>query len=89
LASASFQGEIHMAIPGIDAAKVAQILYTNYRNETALRRIVPEQIRYGATPWHPQPQWLLDAVDLDKNERRSFALKDIKSWSTLEDEVTP
>lgn len=67
----------------IDAAereKAVRILYTNYRHETAVRTIIPERIWYGSTSWHPGQQWLLDAFDVEKGERRSFAVADIKSW---------
>jgi predicted DNA-binding transcriptional regulator YafY len=60
--------------------KVVRIVYTNYRNETAIRAIIPERIWYGSTTWHPQEQWLLDAFDIEKGERRSFALADIRTW---------
>ncbi|TAL51163.1 hypothetical protein EPN81_00685 [Patescibacteria group bacterium] len=60
--------------------QIVEILYTNYRNETALRRIVPRAIRFGSSDWHPEPQWLLDAYDLQKNAERSFAMSDIQSW---------
>ncbi len=63
-----------------DAQKV-RIRYTNYRGETAMRIIVPKRIWFGATEWHPEPQWLLDALDVEKNADRSFALKDISSWA--------
>lgn len=56
------------------------ILYTNYRGETAVRRIIPRKIWFGKTDWHPEDQWLLDAVDVEKGAERSFALKDIRSW---------
>lgn len=56
------------------------IVYTNYRGETAIRRIVPKKIWFGKTDWHPEEQWLLDAVDMEKNAERSFALKDIRAW---------
>ena len=56
------------------------ILYTNYRGETALRRIIPKDIWFGKTDWHPEEQWLLNALDIDKGANRSFALKDIKEW---------
>ena len=60
--------------------KAVRILYTNYRNETSLRPIVPERIHFGSTAWHPDPQWLLDALDLDKGAARTFAMKDIRAW---------
>jgi hypothetical protein len=47
--------------------------YTNWRGETELRRIVPLSVRYGSSEWHPKPQWLLRAKDVDKGEEREFA----------------
>lgn len=61
--------------------KAVRILYTNYKGETAHRIIVPDKIWFGATEWHPEDQWLLDAFDLEKNALRNFALKDIHEWS--------
>lgn len=60
--------------------KAVQILYTNYRGETRWRWIIPERIHFGATPHHPAEQWLLDAQDVTKNVRRTFAVRDIKEW---------
>jgi len=56
------------------------ILYTNYRGETGIRRIVPKCIWFGKTDWHPEEQWILDAFDLEKGAERGFAMKDVKSW---------
>ena len=56
------------------------IVYTNYRGETALRRIIPKRIYFGKTEWHPESQWLLEAFDHDKDADRTFALKDIRCW---------
>ena len=64
----------------MDMDKVVSIVYTNYRNETSVRKIIPERIWFGKTEWHPEDQWLLDAYDVDKNAKRSFALKDIRVW---------
>lgn len=60
--------------------QVVTIVYTNYRGETAERRIIPKKIWFGSTEWHPEEQWLLEALDVDKDEDRNFAMKDIKSW---------
>lgn len=57
-----------------------KLLYTNYRGETALRHVTPKKLWFGETDWHPEPQWLLEAFDHDKNADRSFAMKDIKCW---------
>lgn len=64
--------------------RTVRILYTNYRGETSLRQIVPERIHFASTEWHPEPQWLLDAFDVDKKATRSFAMKDIRAWITTE-----
>lgn len=56
--------------------------YTNYKGETAWRHVEPIEIRFGATEWHKEPQWLLKALDLDKKAIREFALKDILHWGS-------
>jgi predicted DNA-binding transcriptional regulator YafY len=70
------------AFPARDEAGQVSILYTNYRGETAIRRIVPQRLWFGATSWHPEQGWLLDAIDIEKGEIRSFAMKDVKAWLT-------
>lgn len=53
------------------------LIYTNYRGETARRRIVPTgQLRFGTSEWHRTPGWLLEARDADKDALREFALAD-------------
>lgn len=64
----------------MDQEEVIKIVYTNYRGETAIRQIIPKRIWFGSTDWHPEPQWLLDAYDMDKEAERTFAVLDIKSW---------
>lgn len=68
----------------MDNECMVRILYTNYRGETNLRRIIPERIHFGSTEWHPARQWFLDAIDVEKNATRSFALKDIRAWLVSE-----
>lgn len=63
-----------------DTKKQVKILYTNYRGETSLRSIIPIKIWFGSTEWHTSPQWLLNALDVQKEVERSFAMKDIKAW---------
>lgn len=60
--------------------KKIKILYKNYRGETTLREIVPIEIIFGSTEFHPEKQWLLKAYALEKNEERTFAMKDILEW---------
>lgn len=63
-----------------EASESVRIVYTNYRGETAIRTVVPRLIQFAATEWHPEPQWLLVAFDLEKQAERSFAMKDIRAW---------
>ncbi len=64
-----------------DANKAVSIRYKNHRGEIAVRVIIPHEIRFASTSWHPESQWLLDAYDLDRQAIRSFALKDIMEWA--------
>lgn len=59
-------------------AKELRILYTNWQGQTAERRIVPDRIWFGSTEYHPEPQWLIDAFDADKQAPRTFALQDMR-----------
>ncbi|SDY71270.1 hypothetical protein SAMN05216554_1258 [Herbiconiux ginsengi] len=62
------------------STKSVRIHYTNYRGVTDWRVIEPEAIWFGSTEWHPEPQWLLDAVDVERGEKRTFALVDLHEW---------
>lgn len=53
---------------------ILKITYTNYKGHTAERRITPSLVWFGATEWHPEPQWLLRAYDHDRQADRDFAL---------------
>lgn len=60
--------------------KVVSIDYTNWRGERGLRKIVPVRIYFGQTSWHPGDQWLLEAIDVDKGELRTFSMSHIHEW---------
>lgn len=51
--------------------------YKNWRGESATRRVRPLRMWFGSTEWHSEPQWFLEALDIDKNQVRDFALVDI------------
>lgn len=51
--------------------------YTNWKGETSIREVIPQEIYYGHTEWHPEDGWLLKALDVEKNEERHFSVKDI------------
>ena len=66
-----------------DPREEVLIDYTNYRGERAVRRIRPLTVRFENNEWHPETQWLLLAVDIEKGATRDFAVKDIHSWKPV------
>lgn len=61
-----------------------RIRYTNYRGETADRRIRPRRLWHGTTEWHPEPGFLLEAEDVERRVIRDFAVGDIETWEEME-----
>lgn len=60
--------------------------YTNWRGERRRRQVKPVRFFYGEVSWHPGPQWLMDAIDLDRTDDdrlRTFALSGIHGWKTV------
>lgn len=53
--------------------------YTNWRGETAIRNIRPISVKFTATSWHKEPQWILEAYDYDRQEMRGFAMRDFRT----------
>lgn len=51
--------------------------YINYRGEKSHRRVTQISHRYGVSHWHPEPQWLMMALDHEKGEAREFAVRDM------------
>jgi hypothetical protein len=57
--------------------RTVTVRYRNHRGDVAVRRFIPHRVWFGATSWHPDPQWLIRAFDVDKQAERDFALADI------------
>jgi len=51
--------------------------YKNWQGQTAVRTVMPIEVWYGKTEFHPDKQWFLRAMDVDKAEERNFAVRDI------------
>ena len=64
----------------LDRTQIVKIVYTNHRGETSVRDIIPLEIKFGATEYHLEPQWLLRAFALDREAERHFALINIRAW---------
>ena len=71
-----------MNINNNDDKKKVKILYSNHRGETGIREIIPYEIIFKSTDYHPKVQWLLRAFALDRKAERYFALSQIEAWFT-------
>lgn len=74
----TFEDEIKYPI----SDRPVRILYKNYKGKEKYRDIIPLKLFYGSNQWHPEPQYLLQAFDLDKKEVRDFALNNLcgENW---------
>lgn len=63
-----------------EESREINILYTNHRGETAIRRVIPLELVLMSTEYHPKVQWLLRAVAVDRGEERHFACQNIRAW---------
>ena len=50
--------------------------YKNYEGKVQWRTILPIELWYGSTDWHPAEQWFIKAYDPTKDAQRDFALAD-------------
>lgn len=55
------------------------INYTNWKDETEDRYIIPIRIYFGSTTNYNE-QWLLEAVDLEREVVKIFRMCNIHKW---------
>jgi hypothetical protein len=60
-------------VPG----QVIKFRYRNWRGVVSERTARVANLVYGSTEWHPQPQWLVQAFDMEQGAERLFALRDM------------
>jgi hypothetical protein len=61
--------------------KSVVIDYTNWRGERRNHRIQPTgRMVFTKSEWHKTPCWLMEARDLDTDDVRFYAIKDMHSW---------
>lgn len=53
--------------------------YVNWKGVNGHRKVMACKVYYGSTEYHPEEQWLLDGLDLDKMQSRIFAMKDMSN----------
>ncbi len=64
----------------IQLNRAVKVQYKNYRGEVGIRSIIPMEIYWGQTEYHPHDQWLLKVWDVEKNAERIYAFKDIEAF---------
>lgn len=63
-----------------EPSQIVSATYTNWKGETELRRFIPQRMYFGSTAFHPEPQWLIEALDVDRQQPRTFTMKDFQGW---------
>lgn len=59
-----------------NVSKSLRFGYANYRGERSVRYATPRRWWFGSTEYHPEPQWIMTALDHDKDQLRDFAVSD-------------
>lgn len=63
-----------------------EIKYKNWKGEISFRKIIPVKLWYGMSEFHQGKQWFLRAYDIDKLDKRDFAVKDILEYIEHEED---
>lgn len=70
-----------------DPRKIVLVEYTNWRGVKKNYMIRPTGVvSFENNEWHPETQWLLEAVDLGDHKTKMFAMKSIHSWTPTHDD---
>ncbi|MDA1675496.1 MULTISPECIES: hypothetical protein [Bacillus cereus group] len=56
---------------------VIEFDYINWKGEKGKRKALVRSVVWGSNEWHKEQQFLLRAIDMEKNDVRYFALKDM------------
>lgn len=59
--------------------------YTNWKGESSYRTVQDPELWYGESQYHKGKQWFLKAFDVEKQDFRDFALKDIPAFNLEND----
>lgn len=75
----------------MDPGKILLVDYTNWRGKRRWRPIIPVGLLWDMNPhYHSEPQWLLDALDLEDHAylkvQKLFALRNVHEVRTFLDE---
>jgi hypothetical protein len=80
-----WEWQLELATPKaatIGLVSVVSFDYINYWGECSRRCVSPLGLRYGVSGDHSTPQFLLRALDRDKDKEREFAICDMSNIPT-------
>lgn len=60
--------------------RIIKFDYTNWKGVRRTRTVWPKSIWFGSTEHHPSLQWFMNALDMEINETRDFALRDVHGF---------
>ena len=63
----------------IRSYRICEFTYTNWKGEVEQRKVRPIKFYHGSTEWYPKPGWLMQALDLDKDQRRDFSMPNMSN----------
>lgn len=49
------------------ALPILSVDFTNWKGDRRRRRLIPVELWFGSTNWHPKPQYLMKCMDADDN----------------------
>jgi hypothetical protein len=64
-----------------------KIQYRNWRGELAPRTIRPYRFWWGHTSFHPDPQWLLHGMDVERGVERDFCVSGMTGFPVFDVKV--
>lgn len=67
----------------LDYGQIIEFDYTNYRGEKGKRKAKFEAIYWGCNEYHTKQQFLVSAIDLEKNQHRTFAASDMENLEVI------
>ncbi len=60
--------------------QIVYIVVSDSVGNRVRRRVVPDRIWFGHTDWFPEPQWLLDAIDVERGTIRSYPMRHLEGF---------
>lgn len=64
----------------MESSKILSFNYLNWKNIESKRFVIPQSITFTSNEYHPTPEWLMKAYDLERKALRTFSLKKIKKY---------